>query len=207
MSLAIETLESVTYILLSSDSVLLARGRLISPPDSPTLKFQILEGDIDALVAAQTIRAIGSDPEQAPLLGRFLQSRKDIVVFQPLEKLGEKARQNLRVPVSFTSLAYPANGGRTTIRSVDLSCGGIAFVTPRPFELHEPFELVIPITAGDPLLVWAEIIRIRTKQGELFFYAARFKDLVREQEERIREAVFSIQIRQRKQERTARTPQ
>ena len=76
----------------------------------------------------------------------------------------------------------------------DLSCGGLAFFCPRPLEVGERVQVVVPVTA-QPLLLDMEILRCSTGPGEECLYAAKFVSLLREEESMVREAVFSLQLR------------
>ena len=56
-------------------------------------------------------------------------------------------------------------------------------------------QIVIPVTS-QPLLVDIKILRERPSPEPIPLYAAAFTDLIHDQETMIREAVFSIQLRQ-----------
>ena len=55
-------------------------------------------------------------------------------------------------------------------------------------------EVVIPITRVAPLLMVCQILR-KTQEDHAKFYAAKFLNLLSEQESMIREAVFSVQLK------------
>ncbi len=184
------------YLLMNSSSIVLARAALSSPPDAPNMQFQITDGRADDVVAAELVQAVPLDPQQRSRLARVILRRGNRIVLEPIRLLGDEARQNLRVPSDFESFAYPMDGGRTLIKANDLSCGGIAFYCPYPFAVHERFEIVIPITA-EPLLVWCECLRVKPYMDPVNFYAAAFVDLIHDLEAKIREAVFSVQLRQK----------
>ena len=60
--------------------------------------------------------------------------------------------------------------------------------------IGETAQVVIPVTA-QPLVLTLRILRIQsTREGETF-YAARFIDLLREEESMVREAVFNLQLK------------
>ena len=84
--------------------------------------------------------------------------------------------------------------GQRTICGKDLSCGGVAFYTAKPLEMREIIELVLPVT-DFPLVVRAQVIRAISEEPEKYLYAAKFVDLIHDEEALIRKAVFSIQIR------------
>jgi len=181
------------YLLMTSESQLLAKGELTSPPDARNMQITVTEGDVDALVAAETVQAVPVRDGFPTRLGRIILRRGRQIVLDPLRDLSAAVRQNLRMPVDFESYAYPRSGGRALIRALDLSCGGIAFRTAHRFAPHEIFEVVIPITEEGPLIVEAEILR-EIPSDPLIKYATQFVDLIHDQEARIREAVFQVQI-------------
>ncbi len=181
------------YLLMTSDSQLLAKGELTSPPDAINMQLTITEGDVDALVEAGTLQAVPVRDDFPTRLGRVILRRGRQLVLEPLRDLSAAVRQNLRMPVDFDSYVYPSAGGRALIHALDLSCGGVAFSTSRRFEPHEIFEVVIPITEEGPLIVNAEILREISSTPPLK-YASQFVDLIHDQEARLREAVFHVQL-------------
>ena len=110
-------------------------------------------------------------------------------------------RENFRVPVVFDSFAYPAGGGRARIRSVDLSCGGMAFLAVYPFVKGDRFQTVIPVTVEGPLLIYAQILRIHPGTTGVNKYACRFLGLIDDEEAALRQAVFAVQVRDRPRQR------
>ena len=92
---------------------------------------------------------------------------------------------------------YPVTGwwkGQRAFRAKDLSCGGIAFYSAYPLEDREIVEMVLPVT-DSPLIVKTQVIREVNEVGSPPLYAAKFVDLIQDEEALIRKAVFSIQIR------------
>ena len=109
----------------------------------------------------------------------------------------EEVRRNLRMPVRFESFLYPVSGrwrGRMPVLSNDLSCGGAAFFCARKLEVDEVAEIVIPVTA-EPLVLRVKILRERPSPDPIPLYAAEFVDMLREEENMVCEAVFSLQFR------------
>lgn len=127
------------------------------------------------------------------------------VYLEPVRRLGEDVRKNLRIPVRFVSYLYPVSGrwkGRVPIVSKDLSCGGLAFYAPRSLEVGEMVQVVVPVTSR-PLVLPMRILRSeRASDGE-YVYAGCFVGMVREEESMVREAVFSIQLKVTEQENPA----
>jgi len=134
--------------------------------------------------------------------GRVILRRGKLIVLDPLKApvaVGEDLRKNLRMPVYFESLIYFQGGGRALIRADNLSCGGIAFYSTAELAVHEIFEIVIPITTESPSILSAEVLRCKPYVAQVKFYAAQFVDLIREEEARVREAVFHVQLRRGRQ--------
>lgn len=114
---------------------------------------------------------------------------------EAVRDLGSKVRENLRIPVSFQSFIY-LEKGRLPIESYDLSCGGIAFFCDGQLKEGQQMEVVIPVTS-QPLVLRMKILRQRPSPRPQPLYAAEFLDLLREEENMVREAVFSIQLQRK----------
>ncbi len=181
------------YSLMDSNSRLIARGTH-HEFESQYLFFTLFEGDVKAVEAAKIIQVVPQDKSLPPQMTRYAGFRNGIVALEPMREVGAAMRKNFRVPVSFESFVYPASRPRSTLRSVDLSCGGIAFHSPCVLATGEVFEIVIPLVSEEPLLVRAEALRGRTDPGQGNFYACKFVDLIDDEETLLREAVFAIQI-------------
>jgi hypothetical protein len=179
------------YVLLdSTTSRVLARGTSESPPEMLNIQLNI------AVVNAENLQIVPADEEQPPKLGHVIHRQGNLVVLEPTRILtGTKVRENLRMPVDFDTFIYPANQeGRFYAKSNDLSCGGISFYCDGEMAVGDRIEVVIPITRVAPLLMVCQILRKTQEEGSKF-YAAKFLNLLSEQESMIREAVFSVQLR------------
>lgn len=185
------------YLILDSRGTPLANGVLESPPNSEVLQVRILGGKEDDVAAHREIQLIGIDDSAPNRVGVIVRQRDDKLVIQPTAALDANARENLRILVDFDSVMYPVSGrwkGQRRLHGKDLSCGGVAFYTDTLLEAREILEIVLPVT-DDPLVVKAQIIRvINTDDPEKCLYAAKFIDLIHDEEALIRKAVFSIQI-------------
>lgn len=110
-------------------------------------------------------------------------------------------RENLRVALCFDTFIYPINNsfvGRRKVITYDISSGGIAFFSDIHYQAGETIEFLIPITSR-PLLVQGCVIRQECFEDGRTLYAAKFINLCEAEEAMIREAVFSMQIKQRRQ--------
>ena len=186
--------ESDVYSLMDSNSRLLARGTH-HEFESQYLFFTLIEGDLIDIEQAKVIQVVPQDSSLPSQMTRYAGFRNGIVALEPMRQAGAAIRKNFRVPIAFDSYVYPASGPRAALRSVDLSCGGIAFHSPRAFAPHEVFEVVVPLVSEEPLLLRAEALRARSDPGIGNFYACRFVDLIDDEESLLREAVFAIQIK------------
>lgn len=188
--------KNVCVLLDSTTSRVLARGSSDNPPEGRNIQLTVFEGDILAVVNADSIQIVPADEELHPKLGHVIQRKGDLVVLEVLRDLvGNEVRENLRMPVDFDTYLYPTGGqeGRWTAQGNDLSCGGISFYSNAPLAPGELIEVVIPITRTAPLLLTCQILRTRPEEGSTF-YAAKFIDILNEQESMIREAVFTVQL-------------
>lgn len=185
------------YVLLSSDSTYTAVGVLLTPPENSLMEFRVIEGSAEDLAAVETVQMVDVQEDRPIRLGRVVRWKGDRIVAESLQEFSEKTRQNIRMPVDFKSFVYPASGGQIPIRGVDLSCGGIAFVAERQLPQRERFEVVIPITSEGPVILRADVLREKPEPSGGWFYAAQFKEVIHDQEAKVREAVFGIQVRGR----------
>lgn len=188
--------KNMCVLLDSSTSRVVARGTLEGPPDGLNIQVNITEGDPQDVINAEHVQVVPADESLPPRLGHVISRRASLLVLEPLrELLGDKVRENLRMPVDFETFLYPMDGsaGRYRAKSNDLSCGGISFYCDESFVAGIQLEVVIPITRITPLLIPAEILRCKPENGSTL-YAAKFLDLLNEQESMIREAVFNVQL-------------
>lgn len=185
-------------LLDSNTSRVLARGYLDGPPDGLNLQINVTEGDPLAVASADNVQVIPSDESIVPKLGHVIHYQGTRLVIEPLRDLvGNSVRSNLRMPVDFETFLYPTDGreGRWRARANDLSCGGISFYTDAAFRVGEVIEVVVPITKGGPLLLACELLRTSDMDDGSRFYAAKFNDVLNEQESMLREAVFNVQLK------------
>ena len=192
--------KNVCVLLDSTTSRVLARGNMEGPPDGRNIQINIFEGNPLDVVNADNVQIIPADESQPPKLGHVIQRKGEMLVMEPLRELvGNEIRENLRMPVDFETYLYPTDGreGRWTARANDLSCGGISFYSDGQFYVEEQVQVVIPITRTAPLLLTCQVLRQKDENGSTF-YAAKFLDILNEQESMIREAVFNVQLRARR---------
>ena len=185
------------YLILDSQGVPLANAVLESPPNSEVLQIRILGGKEEAVAAHREIQLIGIDDSTPNRVGVIVRQREDQLVIQPTAALDANARENLRILTTFSSVMYPVSGrwkGQKNVKGKDLSCGGVAFYSDCRLENREIVELVLPVT-DQPLVVKTQVIRTLEEEGAPPLYAAKFVDLIQDEEALIRKAVFSIQIR------------
>lgn len=182
------------YVLLDSNSRPCARGTRKPSPDGKSIFISLFDGEPAILARIGILQAVPQDKAKEPQMVRFIGARGAIVALEPMRGQGAAMRKNFRVPVFFESFIYPARGGRSIIRSIDLSCGGVAFRAPIALAVGELFEIVVPLAATEPLLLKAEILRVHLEPSGINMYACKFVDTIDDEESLLREAVFAIQI-------------
>ena len=190
-------MEERLYLLLDSKGTPLANAVLESPPNSEVLQIRVLNDKVEDVAAHREIQLIGIDDSTPNRVGVIVRQREDQLVIQPTAALDANARENLRTLTSFSSVMYPVSGrwkGQKNVKGKDLSCGGVAFYSDCRLENREIVELVLPVT-DQPLVVKTQVIRTLEEEGAPPLYAAKFVDLIQDEEALIRKAVFSIQIR------------
>ncbi|MCI9294331.1 MAG: PilZ domain-containing protein [Lawsonibacter sp.] len=190
-------MEERLYLILDSQGTPLANAVLESPPKAEILQIRVLNDKVEAVAAHREIQLIGIDNGTPDRVGVIVRQRDDRLVVQPTAALGPAARENLRILTDFESVMYPVTGrwkGQRSLKAKDLSCGGIAFYSGIPLEDREIVEMVLPVT-DSPVVVRAQMIRqLKDESSQLPLYAAKFVDLIQDEEALIRKAVFSIQI-------------
>lgn len=186
-------------MLMDSMSKVLAKGRFEKPSQPGFLCVKIVEGSVKDVLRANKVQVVPAQEGRSAVLGRVVDcSDHDVVTFSTLRELkGESVRTNLRMPVDFVSYAYPLTSTvktRSAIRANDLSGGGISFYSTFSLVPGDVVEVVIPITRIAPLLLKCQILRKGASNGEYTLYAAKFTDIIDEQESLVREAVFRAQV-------------
>ena len=157
------------YLILDSRGNAVAHGISQQPPSGKLWCLLIDDGDIDRVMSHTHVSLVGSAESVPGLEGRIVRRDGNRVYLEPVRRLGEDVRKNLRIPVRFVSYLYPVSGrwkGRVPIVSKDLSCGGLAFYAPRSLEVGEMVQVVVPVTS-QPLVLPMRILRSeRASDGE-----------------------------------------
>lgn len=185
-----------TYLLMNEQDKAVAKAALASPLSGEVVQFRLQVERGAPVEVGQILRFIGNDESTPDFVGEVERRREDQIVVRATAPLDKGARKNLRVDVQFRSLLYPISGswkGRRVVRGEDLSCGGVAFYCPEPLQVGEIAQIVLPMTE-QPLLLQVQILRIHTGDNPLPLYAARFVDMIHDEEALVRRAVFDIQM-------------
>lgn len=194
-----ENKDETFYLIMDSNSTPLACAIRETPPDADRWQVQVLNSKADLVVRTKVVQLISMDDNAPDLLGKVIRQRNNRVILEPLRKLGEEVRQNLRIQTKFNSFIYPVSGkwkGRLPVIGKNLSCGGVSFFCTYPLETGELVEIVLPVTE-QPLVVKCQILRPCPTSESMNLYATKFIDLIYEEIKMIREAVFYIQIQNR----------
>ena len=184
------------HFLMDKNSNYLARGSAETDRESGSIQFKVLDGNAEEILKAEIVQVVPADKTESVTMGKAVSRRANVVNIEPMRDMGMGVRKNFRMPVDFESFIYPNRGGRYIIKSIDLSCGGIAFYSVANLSAGEETEVVIPITADGPLIVRCAILRVIPFSPPIQKYACQFVDLIPDEEEVIREAVFSVQLAQ-----------
>lgn len=179
-------------LVTDATSIPMARGELLSPPTASNIQIRIIEGEVPP--CDMIIQVMPLELDQPSQLGRVTRQRDTMIVAEPLRSAQSEMRQNLRMPVDFLSYAYPQRGGRYPIRAHDLSCGGIAFYSAGKFQVGDELEIVISITEPNPLILQSKILRSLPFTGPIALYACVFSEMIHDEERKVREAVFNVQL-------------
>ncbi len=189
------------YMILDHEGIPVARGASKDKGTDTVLRIKLDHSETVSIAENDYVTLVGISQNMAGLEGHVLRREKGVLYVEPIRRIGEEVRQNLRMPVSFDSYLYPISGnwqGRIPIVSHDLSCGGIAFYTNRQLDIGEVAEVVLPVTVN-PLLLRIKILRKTEPKPGQNLYASCFIDMLHEEETMVREAVFNIQLERKKQ--------
>lgn len=185
------------YLVLDSKGTPVVHCTSLDSLTAPIWRLEMSEQDVERIMTHKNICLVGTEENCPAAEGRIMRSKGEMVWVESVRALNEELRENLRMPVRFETFIYPVTGswkGRRVVFSYDLSCGGVSFFCAQPLENGEIAELVIPVTS-QPLVLRVKILRRIPSSEPVPLYAARFVDLVREEESMVREAVFNIQLR------------
>ncbi len=182
------------YLMMDSNSRLLARGLRTEGSNERELEIELFEGNPQALRDAGVVQTVPQDKSLPPQMAHVMACRNGVVTLEPMRELGSEVRRNFRVPVTFDSFVYFRFGGRAEMRSVDLSCGGVAFRSTAALAVGSVYQVVIPITSEGPLLLFIQVLRVHLEPVGGNFYACKFVNMIDDEEAMLREAVFAIQI-------------
>ena len=185
------------YLVLDSRDRPLCQAVLESSPTADMLQVRLLLEDGEELAVEGEVQLIGLDDRLPARRGMVKRRRGCQIVVQPTAELGAEARENLRVRTDFKSIILPVTGqwrGSRAVQGYDLSCGGVAFYCAQPLDIGEVAEMVLVVT-DEPLLLHFRVLRTLPSDDPVPLYAARFVDLILDQDIAIRKAVFAIQVR------------
>lgn len=188
------------YLILDNANHPLGSGAMETPPGAAQMRMLVLDNQADEVADHQTVLLLSMGRDEAPMACKILRQRGDKVILEKIANLDPDVRRNLRVNVEFDSFIYPVSGkwrGRKSVRSVDLSCGGVAFTGEPGLGDHEIVEIIIPVTFEGPVLLRCELLRIKPQEDGSCFYASKFVDMCESEEMVVREAVFSLQLSSR----------
>ena len=196
-----ETQQQQLYLLLDSRGTALAQARPQGPAavGGSLWQLEVLNDKIDLVLKHKKFKLMSITDSSPSYEGTLVRSRNDIIQLEVKKSAtnGNDMRKNLRVPVDVDSFIYPLTGGwlgRRKVRTLDLSCGGVAFFTDHSLRAGEHFEIVVPVTS-QPLVVKGEILRVRPSgEGGSILYASKFVELCNDEETLLREAVFNLQL-------------
>ena len=194
-----ERQEERLYLLLDSVNNPLARGTLEGPPNGEIFQMLVLDNDVEKVTRHEVIVLMSMSGSEPPLQCRIVRQRGDRVALEKIASLDPDLRRNLRVPIKFDTFIYPITGrwrGRRAVKSIDLSCGGVAFYGDGGLDVGEKLEMVIPVTE-EPVILRCEVLRRKELRNDKLLYAVKFVDMCEDEEVTVREAVFSIQLENR----------
>lgn len=184
------------HFLMDKDSNFLARGTLPDGEEGGNLQFKVIDGSVEQILRFGIVQVVPTDKTKSVTMGKAVSRRGNVVVIEPLRDMGMGVRKNFRMPTDFESFIYPDEGGRFIIKTIDLSCGGIAFYSVADMKVGAQMEVVVPITAEGPLIVRCTVLRVMPFSPPIQKYACQFLDLIQDEENMLQEAVFNIQLTQ-----------
>lgn len=185
------------YVILDARGIPVGHCTCRDLPETEIWQLEVDLPDVRKLRGLKDIQLVGASEYCVAVEGEILQWRgTNVAMVRMTRRLGAELRKNLRIPVRFQSFLYsvdPEHPGRLPIFSFDLSCGGISFFCGKQLPTGLRAQVVIPVTS-QPLVLELEVLRRCSTRESVPLYAARFVDLLREEESMVREAVFGLQF-------------
>ena len=125
--------------------------------------------------------------------GKAERLRCDQFYFWAEDRIDERLRRHLRIPMSFQTYLYPVSGVlfRLPVVSKDISCGGIAIYSMEPLLTDPVFGIALPC-AEPPLLVRLNVLRTRPSGSNL--YSCQFVDLLPPEDAMNQECIFEYDL-------------
>lgn len=186
------------YMITDSENNPLAHAVLQTKPEEPIWRVLVMDKKMESVLECETINLIALNQENPDMSGKIVaQEREDVILLEPINSLDKDTCRNLRIPVRFDSFVYPVSKnwkGRYPIVCHDISCGGIAFYCAGTLQIAEIVDVVVALTAN-PLILRARILRRSNSAAGIPLYAAKFIDIIHDEEIMVREAVFFKQLR------------
>ena len=111
------------YLILDSKGNAVARGVSDHPPVGSPWRLKIDDGDIERVMRHTYVNLVGNSDQAPAMEGKIVRQQGNWVYLEPVRQLDESVRQNLRMPVRFTSWVFvmslrritrPAAAARTT---------------------------------------------------------------------------------------------
>lgn len=188
------------YLLLTDDYVLISKGILVNSFPDGTMQLRITEGNMEIASEYKSICLIGDSREDDSNMCLVLRQNDDVIMVKKIKSLNPELRRSFRVSVEFDTFIYPVSGkwkGRYSAKSIDISCGGIAFYSKGDFQIGEIGEIVIS-NLSKPVIVKMQIIRKEAFKDGLIYYASKFINLSPDEDKEVCKSVFSVQVQKRK---------
>ena len=125
--------------------------------------------------------------------GKAERLRGDQFYFWAEDRIDERLRRHLRIPMSFQTYLYPVSGVlfRVPVGSRHISCGGIPISSMGALLTGQVFEIALPCTEPR-LLVRLKVLRPLPSASNL--YSCQFVDLLPAEEAMIQECIFEYDL-------------
>lgn len=187
------------YLIMDEDHSSLTRAILRTSPTAPVLEFEIPEQDVHLLEGLVNLQFVGFDEHSPSFEGRVARRRGNRMAVEKGKDLGDAPLENLRVPYDHETFVYPVSGqweGRLTVQTTALSCGGLAFLSPRGFMANEVVQVALHIREG-ALLVHGKVVGQELDGMGKMNSVIKFMSGVGDVEQMVRREVLYLQLKQR----------
>lgn len=196
-------MERIKAIIRDTNHELIAKGYLVGSVRS-TSQFKISNRTHKSFTPGEEVKITIYEPNHGLTVysGKYANQEGDIVSFSSFQPDGfTERRTDLKIPVHFEvyiiRTRVDENGekkeNKIVVRLRDISAGGICFISEHSFSQHNEYSFIFD-RGKEPIILPFIILRKDKNEEDLYVYGCKFSGITPQQEQIVREFVFSRQL-------------